>query len=138
MRKWSNWVLFIFLKVKTTSSTESKQFDHFLPSKRVDTCRNFQIVNLSRRDQRFWLSVYFWKWKPPRENNQKILGVIRFEIGQSELERSIFQTFWKTDSCPDFLVLELEASNFGYLLIFLFSLTAKFQQDGTTLILDIL
>ena len=33
-------------------------------------------------------------------------------------ERSIFQTFWKTDSCPDFLFLELETSNFGYLHIF--------------------
>ena len=33
-------------------------------------------------------------------------------------ERSIFQTFWKHDCCPDFLFLELETSNYGYLLIF--------------------
>ena len=33
-------------------------------------------------------------------------------------ERSIFQTFWKPDSCPDFLFFELEASNFEYCLFF--------------------
>ena len=33
-------------------------------------------------------------------------------------KRSIFQTFWKQDSCREFLFFELETSNFGYLLIF--------------------
>ena len=36
------------------------------------------------------------------------------------IKRSIFQTFWKTYSCPDFLFLELETSNLGYLPIFYF------------------
>ena len=40
-------------------------------------------------------------------------------------KRSIFQTFWKTDSCTDFLLLELETSNFGYMFIFLFPLTVQ-------------
>ena len=43
----------------------------------------------------------------------------------NNLKRSIFQTFWKPDCCPDFLFLELETSNFGYLLIFWFSLTVQ-------------
>ena len=39
-------------------------------------------------------------------------------------ERNIFQTFWKHESCTDFLFLELDTSNFGYLLIF-FPLTVQ-------------
>ena len=35
-------------------------------------------------------------------------------------ERSIFQTFWKPNSCTDSLFLKLETSNIGYLLIFWF------------------
>ena len=47
------------------------------------------------------------------------------------IERSIFQTFWKPDCCPDFLFLELETSNFGYLLIFWFPLTVQsFRKIG--------
>ena len=46
-------------------------------------------------------------------------------------ERSIFQTFWKPDCCPDFLFLELETSNFGYLLIFWFTVTVQsFRKIG--------
>ena len=40
-------------------------------------------------------------------------------------KRAIFQTFWKDDCCPKSLFFELETSNFGYLLIFLFSLTVQ-------------
>ena len=47
--------------------------------------------------------------------------------------KGVSQTFWKSDSCPDFLFLELETSKIGYLLN-----RAKFQQDCTPLILDIL
>ena len=36
------------------------------------------------------------------------------------IQRNIFQTFWKQDSCPNFLFIRLETSNSGYLLIFLF------------------
>ena len=42
-----------------------------------------------------------------------------------KLERSIFQKFWKLHYCAKFLFIELEASNFGYLLIFWFSLTVQ-------------
>ena len=35
-------------------------------------------------------------------------------------ERSIFQTFWKPDFGARFLFIELDTSNFGYLLIFYF------------------
>ena len=52
---------------------------------------------------------------------------------QKYLFKGVSQTFWKTDSCPDFLFLELETSKIGYLLN-----RAKFQQDCTPLILDIL
>ena len=46
-------------------------------------------------------------------------------------ERSIFQTFWKPYCCPDFLFLELETSNFSYLLIFWFPLTVQsFRKFG--------
>ena len=39
------------------------------------------------------------------------------------LKRSIFQTFWKANNCTYSLFLELETSNFGYLLIFWFPST---------------
>ena len=48
-----------------------------------------------------------------------------FRKNMQESERSIFQTFWKHDCCPNFLFLELEFSNFGYLLIFWSSLTVQ-------------
>ena len=35
-----------------------------------------------------------------------------------QIERSIFQTFWKPDFGARFLFIELDTSNFGYLLIF--------------------
>ena len=53
-----------------------------------------------------------------------------------KIQRSMFQTFWKHEGCPDFLFLELETSNFGYILAYFFISfnCAKFQQDWTTLI----
>ena len=46
-------------------------------------------------------------------------------------QRSIFQTFWKVHCCAKFLFIELETSNFGYLLIFWFSLTMQsFRKIG--------
>ena len=44
---------------------------------------------------------------------------------RSFLKRSIFQTFWKLHCCAKFLFIELETSNIGYLLIFLFPLTVQ-------------
>ena len=35
-------------------------------------------------------------------------------------KRSIFQTFWRLHCCAKFLFIELDSSNFGYLLIFEF------------------
>ena len=40
-------------------------------------------------------------------------------------KRSIFQTFWKPDFGARFLCIALDASNFGYLLIFLFCWTVQ-------------
>ncbi len=40
--------------------------------------------------------------------------------------------YWKVHCCPDFLFFEIETSNFGYLLIFIFANCAKFLQDWTT------
>ena len=60
-----------------------------------------------------------------------ILNRLSFAQGHCKCKRAIFQTFWKPDCCPDFLFLELETSNFGYLLIFLFSLTLQgFSEIG--------
>ena len=45
----------------------------------------------------------------------------RIDLGsfvEKSSKRSIFQTFWRPDSCPDLLFFEIETSNFGYLLIF--------------------
>ena len=55
-----------------------------------------------------------------RKKSQKKLLIFRFRK-----ERSIFQTFWKPDCCPNFLFFELETSNFSYLLIFWFPLTVQ-------------
>ena len=41
------------------------------------------------------------------------------------LQRSIFQTFWKPDFGARFLFIELDTSNFGYLLIFWFCWTVQ-------------
>ena len=50
------------------------------------------------------------------------------------VERSIFQTFWKDDCCDKFFFFELETSNFGYLLIFEFSMTVQsFRKIGQDL-----
>ena len=46
-------------------------------------------------------------------------------------KRSIFQIFWRVHCCAKFLSFELEISNFGYLLIFKFSLTMQsFRKMG--------
>ena len=52
------------------------------------------------------------------------------------LKRSIFQSLWRLDCCPDFLFIELDTSNLGYLLILLNC--AKFEEGWTTFMLDIL
>ena len=49
--------------------------------------------------------------------SQELTKVVKLTL-QQKIKRSIFQTFWRTDSCSDFLFLELETSNFNYLLIF--------------------
>ena len=41
------------------------------------------------------------------------------------IKRAIFQTFWRLHCCPDFLFIELDTSNFGYLLIFWFCWTEQ-------------
>ena len=66
--------------------------------------------------------------------------VNRFDIRIQPIEeRSIFQTFRKTDFWARFLLIELNTSNFGYLLIFFILLNcAKFEEDRTTFILHIL
>jgi hypothetical protein len=46
-------------------------------------------------------------------------------IFMKQKKRSIFQTFWKQDCCARFLFIELETSNFGYLLIFQFCWTVQ-------------
>ena len=60
--------------------------------------------------------------------------------GEFLIERSIFQTFWKTDMhLHQFFVFRIK--DFKLLLIAYFFISfycAKFQQDGTTVILDIL
>ena len=43
---------------------------------------------------------------------------LKFSKQSSVWKRSIFQTFWKQDCCARLLFIELETSNFGYLLIF--------------------
>ena len=48
---------------------------------------------------------HLWSYKP-------------IKIIHGHIERSIFQTFWKPDFGARFLFIELDTSNFGYLLIF--------------------
>ena len=101
----------------------------------------------------WWLSFDGWwasliAWQYPVFGKSQILYIVRFSAkwdrnlykilsefpdvytwespySPSKPERSIFQTFWKIHCCPDFLFLELETSNFGYLLIFWFPLTVE-------------
>ena len=60
------------------------------------------------------------------QNSQNVLLLMVFtnftllQFHELFSQRSIFQTFWKANSCIDSLFLELESSNFGELLIFLF------------------
>ena len=54
-------------------------------------------------------------------------------------KRSIFQTSWKPDCCPDFFVFRVRDFKFWLLAYFLiFFNYAKFQKAWTNLILDIL
>ena len=49
------------------------------------------------------------------------------------LSKEYFPTFWKQYCCAKFLFFELETSNFGYLLIILFSLVVQsFKKIGQT------
>ena len=54
-----------------------------------------------------------------------LLGLLVKIWKESGFKRAIFQTFWKPDCCTKSLFLELETSNFGYLLIFLFLLAVQ-------------
>ena len=60
-----------------------------------------------------------------------MLGQQSCFLGHTIFERSNLQTFWKNDCCAKFLFLELETSNFSYLLIFWFSFTVQsFRKIG--------
>ena len=66
---------------------------------------------------------YWWIMKKHFSN---VLGLRNLQE-----ERAFFQTFWKLHCCPNFLFFEIETSNFGYLLIFKFSLTVQsFRKIG--------
>ena len=55
-------------------------------------------------------------------------SVWRFWIHEKSMyghKRCIFQIFWRLHCCAKFLSFELETSNFGYLIIFWFSLTMQ-------------
>ena len=70
----------------------------------------------------------------PHKNHNKN----RFEFIKEgeicEFKRSIFQIFWRLHCCVKFLSFELKTSNFGYLLIYLFSLTMQsFRKIGQQL-----
>ena len=52
-------------------------------------------------------------------------SVVVFEFWRTRLKRSIFQTLWKPDFGARFLFIELDTSNFGYLLIFWFCWTVQ-------------
>ena len=70
--------------------------------------------------------VTFLFWTATKTNYISKCWMLRFskEIDwyhhhqQFLFKRSIFQTFWKPDSCPDILFFELDSSNFEYLYIF--------------------
>jgi hypothetical protein len=62
---------------------------------------------------------------PKDANEMMVLGTSFASTLHGKSERSIFQTFWKDDCCAKFLFFKLETSNFGYLLIFKFSLTVQ-------------
>ena len=68
--------------------------------------------------------------------------IIYLNISETEytLFFSVFQTFWRIHCCPDFLFIESDTYfNFWLLAYFLILLNcAKFEEDWTTLILDIL
>ena len=71
--------------------------------------------------------------------NQTFFQVyLTFHLGFPFFERATFRTFPKQEGCTKSLVFELETSNLGYLLVSFSFNSAKFQQDKTTLILDIL
>ena len=75
---------------------------------------------------------------PPKSDDRmkKIEQPVRVAFVQNPpmvkfIKRSIFQIFWRLHRCAKFLSFELETSNFGYMLIFWFSLTMKsFRKVG--------
>ena len=56
-----------------------------------------------------------------------------FKINGQKIQRSIFQTFWKPDSCPDFLFFQIESKQFFFSInqLFLNFLTIYFFAQST-------
>ena len=64
------------------------------------------MINFGRRIPKFWLSVYFWKWKPPRENNQ--INLIIFLPSNA----SILPVIW------EWSILVVDTQHFGSTHVF--------------------
>ena len=94
---------------KSTNLTCSTRESKYTP-RHLGLTQQFDVSKYSTSCPGRVLSLYF-----KLESNQ-ISSMYYYSI----YERSIFQTFWKQNSCPDFLFFELETSDFGYLLLFYF------------------
>jgi hypothetical protein len=62
--------------------------------------------------------------KKKKPGSTFLFSLVLFEV-KVTFKRAIFQTFWKTYSCTKSMFFELDTSNCGYLLIFLFSLSVQ-------------
>ena len=103
-------------------------------------CINNSVKKLNKVFQiikRWSLKFTILKWFFFQDNLYVRLAsrsVWRFWIHEKSMyghKRCIFQIFWRLHCCAKFLSFELETSNFGYLIIFWFSLTMQsFRKIG--------
>ena len=103
--------------------------------------RNYHLLNGMPLHPSFWLDLRIFFSDSDSEFEDVICPIIKadFKFEKNILDRlmstmflimeldkrSIFQTFWKPDFGAGFLFIELDNSNFGYLLIFLFCWTVQ-------------
>ena len=81
----------------------------------------FQHVKFSSSDcpivPRFGFCSYFWKWKPPRENNFFNLIIFFYHQTRRNASKHV-KTRQNASNLPKLSILEVETQDFGYLSIF--------------------
>ena len=138
----------LFIVLKVAKSQKAFSFLYYL-KKACPRILGWQSVHFFKVRKWKYLLRFSNLFKQGRLKSERIFRwkkyglrfwYLRRKINEyNSCKRSIFQTIRKPYCCPDFLFLESRDFKFCLLAYFLISFKcAKFQQDWTTLIKDIL